>query len=214
MNTPTRARTEELANALTHGLGALLGVAALSVLVVYASRRGDAWHLVSCSVYGVSLILLYGFSATYHLLRDGRLKRAFRTLDHAAIFLLIAGTYTPFLLVTLRGPWGWSLFGILWGLAAVGVILEVSLTSRFRAVSVPIYLLMGWIALVALRPMMTHLAPAGMTWVFAGGLVYSLGVVFYLGKGLPFAHTVWHLFVLGGSVCHFLAVFLYVVLAG
>lgn len=206
-----RSRREEIANSLTHALGALLGCAALAVLVVLASLRGSAWHIVSCSIYGASLILLYAFSAAYHLIRNQRVKRVFQTLDHTAIFLLIAGTYTPFLLVTLRGGWGWSLFGVLWGLAAIGIVLEVTLTARFRVLAVPVYLLMGWIALIALRPMMARLAPAGMAWVFAGGLAYSLGVIFYVLKRVPFAHTVWHLFVLGGSTCHFFAVLFYVV---
>ncbi|NLF17619.1 MAG: hemolysin III family protein [Lentisphaerae bacterium] len=207
-----RSTSEEIANGLTHGLGALLGCVALALLVVFASLRGDVWHIVSCSIYGASLILLYGFSSAYHLIRQPRLKRLFQTLDHSAIYLLIAGTYTPFLLVTLRGAWGWSLFGVLWGLSAVGIILELTLSRRYRWLSLPIYLVMGWTALVALRPMMVGLTPSGMAWVFAGGLVYSLGVIFYVLKRVPFAHTIWHLFVLGGSVCHFVAVFWHVVL--
>lgn len=206
-----RTHREETANALTHGLGALLGCAALALLVVFASLRGTAWHIVSCSIYGATIVLLYAFSTSYHLIRNQRAKKILQTLDHSAIFLLIAGTYTPFLLVTLRGGWGWSLFGVLWGLAAVGIVLEVTLTARFRMLAVPVYLVMGWIALIALRPMMARLAPGGMAWVFAGGLAYSVGVIFYVLKRVPFAHTVWHVFVLGGSICHFFAVLLYVV---
>ena len=205
-----RSRREELANALTHAAGAALGCAALVSLLVLAAVNGDAWHVVSGAVYGVSLVLLYAFSATYHALRHERAKRVFRTLDHVAIYVLIAGTYTPFLLVTLRGGWGWSLLGVLWGLAAAGIVLEVAAPARFRMLAVPVYLLMGWLAIVALRPLFQRLEPGGMAWVFAGGLAYTVGVVFYAMKRVPYAHTVWHAFVLGGSVCHFLAVLLYV----
>lgn len=211
MSKSERTRREEIANAVVHGIGALLGCAALSLLVVFASLRGSAYHIVSCSIYGATLVVLYTLSALYHALRGDRAKRIFRTLDHSAIFLLIAGTYTPFLLVTLRGAWGWSLFGVLWGMAGLGIVLEWVCRGRFRVLSVPVYLIMGWIALLALRPLTAALAGMGLTLVIAGGVTYTLGVVFYVMKRVPFAHTVWHAFVLGGSVCHFFAVMFYVV---
>jgi hemolysin III len=207
-------RHEELANSLTHGLGAVLGCAALVLLVVFASLRGNAWHIVSCSIYGVTLVLLYTFSTLYHFARDERAKRRFRTLDRAAIFLLIAGTYTPLALVTLRGGLGWALLVVLWGIAAVGIVLELVQAKHIRTVSLPLYLAMGWAAVLVVRPLMAQLPPAGLAWIAAGGLAYTTGTVFYALKRVPYAHTVWHLFVLAGSTCHFLAVLLYVVPRG
>lgn len=210
-HSPTRSPGEELANTLTHGLGIGLAIAALVLLVVFASLRGTVWHVVSCAIYGATLVFLYSASTAYHGFRSVRIKSFFRRLDHSGIFLLIAGTYTPFLLVTLRGPWGWSLFGTIWGLAVVGVILECVAVPGLRYVSVPIYLAMGWLALLVIRPMTQNLSPTGMMWVWIGGGAYSIGVIFYLLKRRKFAHTVWHLFVIAGSVCHFFAVLFYVI---
>ncbi len=202
---------EQLANSLTHGLGALLSVAGLVALVVFAGRHGDAWQVVSTAIFGVTLVLLYSSSTLYHSFRDERAKQLLQKFDHAAIFLLIAGTYTPFVLVTLRGPWGWSLFGVVWGLAIIGVTLKFWLAGRFRLISTLIYLAMGWLVLVALKPLMAALPAGGFRLLVAGGLCYTGGAVFYLWKRLPYHHAVWHLFVLAGSVCHWAAVFLYVV---
>jgi len=201
---------EERANSITHAIGAGLSVAALAVLVTLAARLGDAWRVVSFSVYGSTLTLLYVASTLYHSVRSPTLKRAFRVLDHAAIFLLIAGTYTPFTLVTLRGGWGWSLFGLVWALALGGVLLKVFFVGRFRAFSVALYIGMGWLVVFAVKPLVTALPAGGVTWLAAGGLAYTLGVAFYLWERFPFHHAVWHLFVLAGSVCQFLSVLLYV----
>jgi hemolysin III len=201
---------EEFANVLTHAIGIALGLAALVLLVVFASLRGDAWHIVSSAVFGSTLVLLYTASTLYHGFRRADVKRVLRKFDHAAIFLLIAGTYTPFALVSVRGPWGWSLLGVIWFLAVVGVALKFRFAGRFRGVSTAIYLAMGWLIVIALRPLVAGVAPGGLWWLLAGGLCYTGGTVFYLWKRLPYHHAVWHLFVLGGSTCHFFAVYGYV----
>lgn len=202
---------EELANVLTHGIGIALSIAGLALMVTFAGLNGDAWHIVSVSVFGASLILLYTASTLYHSFTNPATKRLLRKFDHAGIFLLIAGTYTPFLLVSLRGPWGWSLFGVVWGLGLAGVALKFWFAGRFRIVSTLIYIAMGWLVLIALKPIMAALAPAGFWLLVAGGFTYTAGTIFYLWKRLPYHHAVWHLFVLGGSICHFAAVFGYVV---
>ncbi|MGE5242444.1 MAG: PAQR family membrane homeostasis protein TrhA [Bacteroidota bacterium] len=197
-------------NGISHMIGAVLALAGLAVLVANAARQADAWKIVSFSLYGATLFALYGFSTLYHSLR-GRAKPIFRRLDHLAIYLLIAGTYTPFALVTLRGAWGWSLFGVIWGLAIVGMALEFLPRKGPRILPVVIYLLMGWLALIALRPLMQALAPAGLAWLLAGGVFYTVGVLFYaLDARLRYAHGVWHLFVLAGSISHYFAVLFYV----
>ena len=201
---------EEWANAITHGVGLLFSVAALALLVVFASLRGDAWHVTASAIFGASLVLLYASSTLYHSARRIAVKRLLRTLDHSAIFLLIAGTYTPFLLVNLRGPWGWSLFGVVWTLAIAGIAAKFWFTGRFPVVSTLIYVAMGWLIIFALRPLLHSLAPGGLWFLLAGGACYTGGLVFYLWKRLPYHHAVWHLFVLGGSACHFFAVFNYV----
>jgi hemolysin III len=202
---------EEVAHSLTHGAGLLLGITALVLMLVFASRRGSAIHVVACSLYGATLVLLYSASTFYHALPPGRGKRVFGTLDHAAIFLLIAGTYTPFTLVTLRGGWGWSLFGVIWGLAIAGVVLEAVTRGRARRLQLLLYLVMGWGVVLAAQPLLQGLARGGLVLILAGGLAYTLGVIFFVWRSLPFHHAVWHVFVLGGSVCHFFAVLLYVI---
>ncbi len=201
---------EETINALTHGVGALLSLAGLAVLVVLASRRGNAWHIVSCSIYGVTLVLLFSSSTLYHSCRSPRAKHICRIVDHASIYLLIAGTYTPFVLVTLRGSWGWSLFGVVWGLALAGIVFQLFLVDRFRVLQVLIYLLMGWLVVIAFNPLLNKMPRPGMRWLVAGGLSYTLGVIFYMWKKLPFHHAIWHLFVLAGGMCHYFAVLFYV----
>ena len=197
-------------NGISHLMGSVLALAGASVLVVLAARQADPWKIVSFSLYGASLFLLYTFSTLYHSLRH-RAKAVFRKLDHLSIYLLIAGTYTPFALVTLRGGWGWSLFGAVWGLAAVGMMIEFLPRHGPRILPVMIYLLMGWLALIALKPLLQALPLHGFLWLLAGGLCYTLGVIFYgLDQRLKHAHGVWHLFVLGGSVCHYIAIFFYV----
>jgi hemolysin III len=201
---------EERANAITHGIGALLSVAALVLLVTFAARHGSVWHVTSSAIYGVTLVALYLASTLYHSVQGERVKRFFRKLDHASIFLLIAGTYTPFLLVSLRGPWGWSLFGVVWGLCLAGMVLKFFLAGRFRVVSTVIYVLTGWLIVIAIKPLALAL-PAGGLWLLgAGGVCYTGGTVFYLWKSLRYHHAVWHVFVLAGSICHFFSVFCYV----
>ncbi len=202
---------EEIANSITHGIGALLSVAALVVLIVFSTSRGDAWHIVSCSIYGTTLILLYLASTLYHSIRIQRLKSFLRTIDHSAIYLLIAGTYTPFMLVNLRGPWGWSLFGTIWGIALLGIILKTTSFGRLPGVSLGFYLTMGWIVVIAIKPLLAVLDKGGMELLILGGLAYTGGVVFYVWEKLPYSHAIWHLFVLAGSAFHFFAILFYVI---
>ena len=207
-------RGEEIANWLTHGLGMALSVAALTLLVVFASLRGEAWHVVSFTVFGVSLLLLYTVSTLYHTRRSDWGKALFRRLDHAAIFLLIAGTYTPFLLTHLRGPWGWTLFGVIWGLCGAGAVFKVLYGQRYRRASVLAYLFAGWLIVLAAKPLIAAI-PSGALWLLlAGGLCYTVGVAFYLWQRLRYHHAIWHTFVLGGSACHFFAVFLFLLPGG
>jgi hemolysin III len=207
----TYSPAEDLANALTHGIGLLLSVAALAWLVTASYRRGDGWHITATAVFGAALVLLYASSTLYHSLRGESQKRLLRKFDHAAIFILIAGTYTPFLLITLRGAWGWSLFGVVWTLALAGVAVKFWFTGRFQVTSTLLYVGMGWLMLVALQPLWRTLAPGGMWLLLGGGICYTGGTVFYLWKRLPFHHAFWHLFVLGGSACHVFAVGVYVI---
>lgn len=200
----------ERLNSLTHLVGAVFALAGLVVLVVAAGVRGDPWTATSFAIYGVTLLLLYIFSTLYHSLR-GRAKAVFRKLDHCAIYLLIAGTYTPFALVTLRGVWGWTLFGIVWGFALLGVLQELLIARGARVLSLVVYLLMGWSALIAIGPLARALPGAALAWVIVGGALYTLGIVFYaFDAKLAHGHGIWHLFVLGGSAAHFVAVLGYV----
>jgi hemolysin III len=198
-------------NAVTHLVGAVLALAGAIVLVVLAAMSGDPWKVVSVAIYGVTLVVLYSFSTLYHSLQ-GRAKNILREMDHQSIYLLIAGSYTPFCLVTLRGPWGWSLLGIVWGLAVIGSLQELRPKNEARVLSVVIYLLMGWVALAALFPLLQALGPGGFAWLAAGGLFYTVGIVFYaLDTRLTHAHGVWHLFVIAGSATHYIAILIYVV---
>ncbi len=197
-------------NGVTHLLGAVLAAAGATVLVVIAARAGDAWKIVSFTVYGTLLFALYVLSTLYHSTR-GRAKAVFRKLDHCSIYLLIAGTYTPFTLITLRGAWGWSLFGVIWGLAVVGIVQEAWLGKGARIISLVIYLLMGWVGVIAVKPLIAALTPAGFAWLAAGGVFYTVGIIFYaLDETLRHGHGIWHLFVLAGSASHYLALLLYV----
>lgn len=201
-----RHSLEEIANAITHGIGLLLSIAGFVVLLVLAALRGTAWHIVACSIYGATLICLYTASTLYHAVISPRVKRALRIFDHSAIYLLIAGTYTPFLLVSLRGPWGWSLFGVIWGLALVGVLFKFWFVERFAILSTAVYLAMGWLVVIAAKPVITHLPLTAIIWLLAGGLAYTGGVIFFAAKRIPYSHAIWHLFVLAGSICHYFAV--------
>jgi hemolysin III len=197
-------------NAWTHLVGALLALAGAVMLVVMAAHGGDPWKLVSVSIYGVTLVLLYSFSTLYHSLR-GRAKAIMRALDHDSIYLLIAGSYTPFCLVTLRGSWGWSLLGVVWGLALFGSLQEHRAKRGPRILSVVIYVVMGWAAIAALNPLLLALGTDGFAWLAAGGVFYTVGIIFYaLDARLKHAHGVWHLFVLSGSAAHYYAILHYV----
>ncbi|MEW8693680.1 MAG: hemolysin III family protein [Candidatus Thiodiazotropha endolucinida] len=202
---------EEIAHAVTHGVGVLLSIGGLAVLVAFSALYGDVWHITSSSFYGATLILLYSFSTLYHGIPYPKAKRVLQRLDHAAIFLLIAGTYTPFTLVNLRGPWGWTLFGLVWGIAIVGMVLELACRKRYKWLSLSLYLGLGWLVLIAIKPMLLSVETGGLLLLLAGGLCYSLGVIFYVWKRLTYHHAVWHLFVLTGSVLHFFSVLFYVV---
>ena len=201
----------ERLNSYTHLAGTVLAAIGTPLLIALAARSGDAWKIVACSIYGAALLLLFGASTLYHSLR-GRAKAILRKLDHCSIYLLIAGTYTPFALVTLRGPWGWTLFGLAWGLAALGIAQEFVFGKGARRLSVLIYLVMGWMGVTALRPLAAGLGTAGLAWLLAGGLLYTGGIVFYLlDERVRHFHGVWHLFVLAGSTAHFIAIAVYVV---
>lgn len=202
---------EELANSISHGVGMLLAVAGLVVLIVLASVLGSAWHIVSCSIYGSTLVLLYLASTLYHSIQHPGAKAVLKNLDHSGIFLLIAGTYTPFALVNLRGPWGWALLGVIWGLAVVGIILQTTVFRRSSVVSLVLYLAMGWAAVVAIKPLLATVATGGLVLLFVGGLAYTFGITFYSWRRLTYHHFIWHLFVLAGSITHFFAILFYVI---
>lgn len=194
---------EEIANSITHGTGVGLSIAALVILVVFAAKQSDAWKVVSFSIYGATMITLYLASTLYHAFTNPRVKRFFRILDHSSIFLLIAGTYTPVTIGQLRGWVGWTLFGVIWGLSVVGINLKIFALGKLKILSVLIYILMGWMVLIAIKPLRASAPNELLVWMLAGGLSYTLGVVFYAFKKMPYHHAVWHLFVLGGSICHF-----------
>jgi hemolysin III len=198
-------------NSVTHLVGTVLSVAGVATLVTMAAMERDPYKIVSFAVYGAMLLVLYTISTLYHWVRSPRAKAVLQKCDHSAIYLLIAGSYTPFTLVTLRGPWGWSLFGVSWGLAALGIVQELTLGRRTRSVSMVIYVMMGWLALVAIRPLVSALPPAGTAWLLAGGLIYSAGIYFFINdERIPHGHGIWHLFVLGGSLCQFVSIARYV----
>jgi hemolysin III len=203
--------SEEIAHSLIHGLGIVLSIAGLAVLVAFAALRGDAWVIVGCSVFGTTLVLLYVASTLYHSISHVRIKGVLQVIDHSAIYLLIAGTYTPFTLINLRGSWGWTLFALVWSLAIFGILLTVTAFGRYKRLSLALYLGMGWLILIAAGPLGRTVAPGGIRLLVLGGVVYSLGVVFYVWRRLPYHHAVWHGFVLAGSVLHFFAVLLYAI---
>ena len=202
---------EEMANSITHGIGILLAITALVILTVFAGIYGNAWHIVSVSIYGSTMILLYTASTLYHSIQQPRVKNILQVLDHSAIYLLIAGTYTPFTLVSLRGPWGWSLFGVVWGLAVFGMMLQLPFMRRWRTWSLGLYIGMGWVIVVAIKPLIGSVATGGIVFLVLGGLAYTTGILFYAWGKLKFHHAIWHLFVLAGSSLHFFAVLFYVV---
>ncbi|MNU57833.1 hemolysin-III related [compost metagenome] len=208
-NTHTYPRKEEIANAITHGIGALLSVVALVLLIVYSSTKGTAWHVVSFTIYGVSMLLLYSSSTLVHSFKEGKMKDLFEFFDHSSIYVYIAGTYTPFMLVAIRGSLGWTLFCVVWGIALLGVLFKAYFVKRFLFLSTMFYLLMGWLIVIAWGPLTAAVPAMGMNLLVIGGLLYTLGTVFYVWRAFPYHHAIWHLFVLAGSVLHFFAILLY-----
>lgn len=208
---PVYSLGEQIANSVTHGLGVVLSIAGLAVLAAFATLHGDAWHVVGVSIFGATLILLYTASTLYHALPGEKVRQVLRTLDHSAIFLLIAGTYTPFLLVNLRGPWGWSLLAVVWVLGLGGILLRFFLRGRGHGVMVAFSLAMAWMIVVAIVPMFRHVATGGLLLLALGGVTYTVGVIFYRWKRLPYNHAIWHGFVLAGSAFHYFAILFYVI---
>lgn len=211
---PSYSFGDELASSIIHGIGIVLSIAGLATLVAFAALHGGAIDVVACAVFGTSLVLLYTASTLYHSVPVAAAKPTLRALDHIAIYLLIAGTYTPFTLIALPGPWGWSLFVAVWTLALAGIALETGLLKRYHKLAVLLYIGMGWIGMIAFKPLSAHLQAGGMALLIGGGVAYTAGVPFYLWRKLPYHHTLWHVFVLAGSVLHFLAVLLYVLPGG
>ena len=197
---------EERANVVTHGLGLIASIVVTVLLVVMAARRGDPWEIVGAAIFGATLIALYAASTLYHAARRPVFKQRLMIVDHCAIYLLIAGSYTPFMLGELRGGWGWSLFGVIWGLAAAGIVFKLFFTGRFRLLSTAVYIAMGWLALIALGPMLRHLPHSTVAWLVAGGVAYTAGTPFYHSARIKYGHAIWHSFVLTGSACHAIAV--------
>ena len=206
---PEASSSAELANGLSHGVGLLAAIAATPLLIAGAASRGGAADIVGGSVFGASLVLLYLASTAFHLAREETVRVRLQRFDHAAIFVLIAGTYTPFTLGVLGGPWGWTLFGIVWGAAALGVATKLIAGVRYPRVSLAVYLVMGWLIVIAIGPLVTRMETAGVVWLVLGGLAYSLGAAFYARPKLRHGHLVWHLFVMCGSTCHFFAALWY-----
>ena len=203
---------EEIANGVTHGVGLGASLAGAALLIVVTALKGDGWQIVSSIVYGSALITLYTASMLYHSFQGERVKRALRIFDHCSIYLLIAGSYTPFALVSLRGGWGWTLFGLVWSLAVAGIVFKVFFTGRLNTLSTVVYVLMGWLAVVAAKPIVEAL-PAGAVWLLlVGGVTYTAGTIFYHNRRVPYSHAIWHLFVICGSVFHYLAISNYVLL--
>ena len=197
---------DEIASALTHGLGAVAALAGGAVLITLAALYGDGWQLAASIVFGATLLLLYVASTLYHSIQHPVAKGRLKVFDHCAIYLLIAGTYTPFTLIGLRGPWGWSLFAAIWTLAVAGVVFKLFYTGRFKALSTGIYIAMGWLVVVAIKPMLASLDAWTLGWLLVGGVFYTLGTYFYMREKIRYSHAIWHLFVIAGSVCHFVAV--------
>jgi hemolysin III len=199
---------EEIAHSLTHGIGIVFGIAGLIILISHAADCGSRRHIVGCAIFGAALIVLYSASTLYHGIQHQTAKKVLRIVDHSAIYLLIAGTYTPFTLINMRGVWGWSLFGVAWGLALLGIVLQLTPLRKYSAIRILLYLTMGWLIVVAIKPLAASVPISAMRLIVAGGLSYTVGIVFYLWRRLPYNHAIWHVFVLAGSVLHYFAVLL------
>ncbi|MFE8702122.1 hemolysin III family protein [Cytobacillus sp. FJAT-54145] len=201
---------EEIANSITHGIGFLLSIPALVILIVFAAKTGDPWRVVSFTIFGVTMLLLYLFSTLLHSIQHKKAKDFFEIMDHSAIYLLIAGTYTPFVLVSIRGGLGWTLFGIVWGLAVLGVIFKFFFVKKFIVLSTIIYVIMGWLIIIGIKPLYSILGNSGFMLLFVGGILYTLGSVFYVFQKIPYFHAIWHLFVIAGSASMYFCVLFYV----
>ncbi|WP_420795513.1 PAQR family membrane homeostasis protein TrhA [Halalkalibacillus sediminis] len=212
MVTHVFSRKEEFVNAVTHGLGALLSIAGLVILIVFASLNGNAWQVVSVTVYGVTMLTMYLSSTIVHSLHEGKTKDFFLFLDHSSIYLFIAGTYTPILLVLLRGPVGWTIFGVIWGVAILGIIFKIFFVKKFMVISTLIYLLLGWMVVFVWQPLTEEMSYNGLIFLIVGGILYSVGSIFYMWRGFAYHHAIWHLFVIAGSAFHFFAILFYIVL--
>jgi len=197
---------DEIANVVTHGIGVLLSVGAGAALIALASVQAGTREMISVAVFSASLVLLYSASTLYHAARHPETKARLKVLDHCAIFILIAGTYTPFTIAAIRGGWGWSLFGMIWGMAMIGIVFKLFFTGRFKVLSTAMYIGMGWLVVIALVPLMQALSGAGLAWLVVGGVLYTAGTLFYHRESIPYSHAIWHGFVLAGSSCHFVAV--------
>ena len=204
--TSVQQHKEEIVNALTHGIGVVLSIGGGAVLITLAAIYAGAREIVSVSIFTASLILLYTASTLYHAARQPRTKSRLKTLDHCAIFLLIAGTYTPFTIAAMKGPWGWSLFGVVWGLAVLGIVFKLFFTGRFKVLSTATYVGMGWLVVIAFVPLAQAVTTTALVWLITGGVLYTAGTIFYHNHRIPHSHGIWHLFVLGGSISHFTAV--------
>jgi hemolysin III len=213
-NTHTYTKKEEIVNAITHGMGVLLSIATLVLLTIYSSSEGTVWHIVSFSIYGITMVLLYLSSTLVHSFPEGKVKDFFEICDHASIYLFIAGTYTPFLFIVIKGVLGWTLFGIIWGIALIGVGFKSFFAKKFLFLSTLIYIVMGWLIVIAWKPLTAGLPDNAVTLLVVGGILYTLGTIFYVWRSFPYHHAIWHLFVLGGTVSHFFAIFLYVLPIG
>ena len=204
-----RLSWEEWLNAGSHGIGLVLSIVGFAVLLGLAIKRGTAWSIVGCAVYGCTLVILYLASTLYHALTHDGAKRFFRLMDHSAIFILIAGTYTPFTLGVMRGPWGWTMFGLVWGLAIVGLAMKALFGTRYIWISVGLYLTMGWLVVIAAPQVLQRVPLAGLAWILAGGVAYTAGVIFFAAHRVRYSHFAWHLMVIAGTICHFFAVLWY-----
>ena len=209
-NTHVFSKQEEIANSITHGIGALLSIAALVILIVFSSLYGSAWHVVSFTIFGVTMLILYTSSTLVHSFPEGKAKDVFEIMDHSSIYFFIAGSYTPFLLVAIKGPLGWTLFGIVWGLALAGTVFKCFFVKKYLFTSTVLYVVMGWLIVFAWKPLANNLSTQGISLLVIGGTLYTLGAIFYVWRGFKFHHAVWHLFVIAGSAAIFFSVLFYV----
>lgn len=211
MNTNTFTKNEEIAHSITHGIGAVLSIAGLVLLIVFSALNGNPWEIVSVTIFGTTMLIMYLSSTIVHGLPEGKWKDIFQIFDHSSIYLFIAGTYTPFLLVHLRSNIGWTLFGIIWGIAIIGIVFKVFFVKRFVILSTLFYILMGWLIVFAWEPLNQTIHSNGITLLVGGGIFYTVGALFYMCRQISYHHVIWHLFVLAGSICHFFAIFYYVI---